>query len=283
MKLLRTIIHAITVAVICAADDDGHGSTARKMTSNHFDVLRADTAINGIYTLREDSLPRKLADRNNSHLFAKSGKATSAKSGKATSTKSDKAAKSSKALGSKAKAEKKVEDDSSLFSTCADVQAKLDTCEAAATAPSWLFVQLADMCTLFRDDDGVFHLESNKFHEDTEWFTDRPMQLEKTEPTAEWFANFNDLFDDEKGMPNAALTIVDDDTSKDVVVSVFAEGYVKEGEGEAPTYGYVLEQSTEQESVMSLEDLMGGKDSVTFDHCSMFVDAYFGVVVVYRL
>ena len=39
-----------------------------------------------------------------------------------------------------------------------------------------------------------------------------------------------------------------------------------------PTYGYVLEQSSQQESVMSLEDMMGGKDSVTFDHCSMFID-----------
>ena len=98
------------------------------------------------------------------------------------------------------------------------------------------------------------------------------MRHEKTEPTAEWYANFNELFDDEKGMPNAALTIVDDDTSKDVVVLVFAEGYIKEGESEVPKYGYVLEQSTEQESVMSLEDMMGGKDSVTFDHCSMFID-----------
>ena len=39
-----------------------------------------------------------------------------------------------------------------------------------------------------------------------------------------------------------------------------------------PTYGYVLEQSTQQESVMSLEDMMDGKDSVSFDHCSMFID-----------
>ena len=45
------------------------------------------------------------------------------------------------------------------------------------------------------------------------------------------------------------------------------------GESEVvPTYGYNLEQSTEQEIVMSLEDIMGGKDSVTFDHCSMFID-----------
>ena len=132
---------------------------------------------------------------------------------------------------------------------------------------------MADMCTLYRDDDGVYHLESSNFHKDTEWFSDRPMQLEKTEATSDWFNNFNELFDDGNGMPNAALTIVDDDMSKDVVVSVFAEGYVKEGEDEGvTTYGYKLDQSTDQ-SVLALESLMeDGEDSVTFDHCSMFID-----------
>ena len=100
------------------------------------------------------------------------------------------------------------------------------------------------------------------------------MQLEKTEATSDWFNNFNELFDDDKGMPNAALTIVDDDMSKDVVVSVFAEGYikVKEEVGAVTMYGYKLEQSTDQESVVALESLMNGEDSVTFDHCSMFID-----------
>ena len=56
-------------------------------------------------------------------------------------------------------------------------------------------------------------------------------------------------------------------------MSVFAPGYVKEGESDAPIYGYKLEQSTEQESVLSLKDVMEGEeDSVTFDHCSMFID-----------
>ena len=44
------------------------------------------------------------------------------------------------------------------------------------------------------------------------------------------------------------------------------------GGGEGHTYGYKLEQSTSQESVMSLEALMDGEDSVTLDHCSMFID-----------
>ena len=285
MKITKTLLLLLFCAFIgiVYADNGGEPSSIvrndismnnternTKKSSNHLrKMVRIETIINILDNFRRNRYLRKLSDNSgNFQLFTKSGKAAS--------TKSDKATKSSKALGSKAKGQKEVEEDtSSLFSTCSDVQAKLDTCEATATAPHWLFVQIADMCTLYRDDDGVFYLESNKFHEDTEWFTDRPMQLEKTEPTAEWFANFNELFDDEKGMPNAALTIVDDDTSKDVVVSVFAEAYVKEGgsEGEV-TYGYELKQSTEQESVLSLEDLMEGKESVTFDHCSMFVDEF---------
>ena len=114
-------------------------------------------------------------------------------------------------------------------------QAKLDTCQAAAAAPKWLFVQMADMCTLYRNEDGEYHIESSKFHKNTEWFTDRPFQFEATQPTSEWFKNFTELFDDEKGMPNAALTIVHDDISRDVVVSVFAEaeaeGYLHQGHG----------------------------------------------------
>eukprot|EP00984_Skeletonema_dohrnii_P033234 scaffold29111_cov155-Skeletonema_dohrnii-CCMP3373.AAC.2 len=164
----------------------------------------------------------------------------------------------------------------SIKASSSSCQAKLDTCLAAAAAPEWLFVQMADMCTLYRNEDGEYHIESSKFHKNTEWFTDRPFQLEATQPTSEWFKNFTELFDDEKGMPNAALTIVHDDISRDVVVSVFAEGNIKdtegEGSGEGQTYGYKLEQSASQESVMSLEALMNGEDSVTLDHCSMFIE-----------
>jgi len=91
------ILHTtFVVAVVCAADDGGHGSTAaisntnrKTMTSNHLGTFRPETALNSIDILRENRLLRKLADSNNFHLFAKSGKAAT--------TKSDKAAKSSKA------------------------------------------------------------------------------------------------------------------------------------------------------------------------------------------
>ena len=126
----------------------------------------------------------------------------------------------------------------------------------------------------------VFRLESNKFHKDTEWFSDRPLRYENTTSTADWFNDFDELFDDGDGMPNAALTIVDDDKSKDVVVSVFVEGYVKDEEGDAPTYGYKLEQSADQQSIMALEELMSG-EVAAFDHCSMFVDEFILPVLPY--
>ena len=52
----------------------------------------------------------------------------------------------------------------------------------------------------------------------------------------------------------------------------YSKGQKEEEEG-VTTYGYKLEQSTDQESVVALESLMeDGKDSVAVDHCSMFID-----------
>lgn len=249
------------IGTLYTANAVDSGVSTKEAISNHLPLIRHETFANVIDTLRAGRIhaaaSRKLEGHTTNgdafHMFAKSAKDAKSKSAKAYS-----------------KGQK--EDDSSLFSSCADVQAELDTYKAAASEPQWLFVQMADMCVMYLKD-GVYYLESSNFHKDTEWFTDRPMQLEKTQPTSEWFNNFNQLFDDGNGMPNAALTIVDDDTSKDVVVSVFAEGYTKEGEvDDVLTYGYKLEQSTEQETVMALESLMNGQESITFDHCSMFIE-----------
>ena len=52
-------------------------------------------------------------------------------------------------------------------------------------------------------------------------------------------------------------------------MSVFAEAYIKEEESDAPI---MVTGLLKLESIVSLEDLMEGKNSVTFDHCSMFID-----------
>ena len=262
---MKFCVLAVIGTLYSAAAVDG-GVSTKEAISNHLPLIRHETFAIAIDTLRagriQAAASRKLeghttTDGDTFRMLRKRAKAAKSKSAKAS------------------------EDDSSLF-TNDDVQAKLDTCEAEldtyktdASKPHWLFVQMADMCVMYLKD-GVYYIESSNFHEDTEWFTDRPMQLEKTQPTSDWFNSFNERFDDGKGMPNAALTFVDGDESKDVVVSVFAEGYTKEGEGDLDvgvlTHGYKLDQSSSQKKVLALEELMGGEDSVEFDHCSMFID-----------
>ena len=159
---------------------------------------------------------------------------------------------------------------------CETYEAELAALKEEMKKPEWLFVQVADKCTLDMSGDTPT-IESATFHPDTEWFTDRPFQFENTTTTQDWFANFNELFSDENGFPNTAMTLVNDNQSMGVAVSVFANGYTKDGEsGDQTVYGYHLIQSEEQEKVQSLEEVMGGQDKVEFDHCSFFIDGTWG-------
>ena len=105
-------------------------------------------------------------------------------------------------------------------------------------------------------------------------FSDRPFTYEDEISTESFFDSFDDSFTaDNGGKPNAAITLVQNDESKDVVVSVFVKAVVKhKDDPDGPTYVYKLEQSDEQESVTSLSDVLGGKDKITYDHCSIFID-----------
>eukprot|EP00984_Skeletonema_dohrnii_P014041 scaffold5865_cov84-Skeletonema_dohrnii-CCMP3373.AAC.5 len=100
-----------------------------KSMSSHLTIFRHESVVNIIHVLSENR-GRRLRPDAVVGVSAKSAKTTS-KSAKASS------------------------------SSC---QAKLDTCQAAAAAPKWLFVQMADMCTLYRNVDGEYHIESRKFH-----------------------------------------------------------------------------------------------------------------------
>ncbi len=150
----------------------------------------------------------------------------------------------------------------------ADVKAKL----AALQQPQLLFTQAADKCVLNMSGDTPT-IESAHFHGDTVVFTDRPLTNENTTSTASWFNNFNEFFNDGDGWPNTAMTFVNEDESVGVVVTAFVNGYIKDEEGNRTIYGYDLNQSEEQKTVRSLEEIMGGKDKVEFDHCSFFIDA----------
>ena len=141
--------------------------------------------------------------------------------------------------------------------------------------PNYLFVQLADQCIFQTTDSGNLVLKSRHFHGDTVKFSDRPFTYEEEISTESFFDSFDDTFNaGNGGKPNAAITLVQNDESKDVVVSVIVKAVVKHRDDpNGPTYVYKLEQSDEQDSVTSLSDVMGGKDKMTYDHCSIFIDA----------
>jgi hypothetical protein len=141
--------------------------------------------------------------------------------------------------------------------------------------PSYLFVQMVDKCTFQTTEGGNTVLKSRHYHGDTVMFSDRPFTYEDTIPTEDHFDNFNATFtNDNGGMPNAAITLIQNDRSIGVVVSVFVKAVVKRRDDpDGPTYVYKLEQSDEQASVRSLSDVMGGRDKVTYDHCSIFIDS----------
>ena len=140
--------------------------------------------------------------------------------------------------------------------------------------PQYLFAQMADQCSFQTTDSGNLVLKSRHFHGDTVKFSDRPFTYEEEISTESFFDSFDDTFNaDNGGKPNAAITLVQNDESKDVVVSVFVKAVVKHRDDpDGPTYVYKLEQSDEQESITSLSDVMGGKDKMTYDHCSIFID-----------
>ena len=166
-------------------------------------------------------------------------------------------------------------------STCASCEAalaeaeeNLATCEETAEEPSYLFVQMADQCIFHITDSGNLVLKSRKIHDTTTVFSDRPFTYEVDVPTESFFDGFEDEFNaDNGGKPNAAITLVKNDVSMDVVVSVFVKVVVKHrNDPDGPTYVYKLEQSDEQASATSLSDIMGGEDKMTYDHCSIFID-----------
>ena len=146
--------------------------------------------------------------------------------------------------------------------------------EKEEEGPKYLFVQMADQCIFQTTDSGNLVLKSRHFHGDTVVFSDRPFTYEEEISTESFFDSFDDLFNaDNGGKPNAAITLVQNDESKDVVVSVFVKAVVKhKDDPDGPTYVYKLEQSDEQDFITSLSDVMGGKDKMTYDHCSIFID-----------
>ncbi len=152
-------------------------------------------------------------------------------------------------------------------------QCKQDLEELKKPSPAYLFVQMADGCIFKQDEDGSISIHSDDFLEDTEQFSDKPFRYESTVPTNEFFDKFDSTyFPDPDDKPNAAITLMDEGVSEGVVVSVFASAFHETDEEGKTVYGYKLTQSEEQDAVKSLKDIMDGKDTNVYDHCSVFID-----------
>ena len=137
MNILKSLILLCGGANLGIVSADPRGGVSEEKKSS--DLLRIfrrpETTHQMMHTLHAGR--RQLVEGKSFQLFAKS---SNAKSDKADSAKS-----------AKAYSKGQKENDSS----CSDVQAELDAYKATATEPHWLFVQMADTCTLYRDNEGV--------------------------------------------------------------------------------------------------------------------------------
>lgn len=150
-------------------------------------------------------------------------------------------------------------------------EVKLAKLEAKAAAPSLLFVQMANNCTLTHKD-GVFTLFTEDMAKDTWSFSDRPFQLEDTIPTAGFVDNFATMFSNETGgAPNAAFTFVheDHDQFAGPLIAVMIQGFSHDD----AHYSYTLGQSGDQADDGSLDSFFHDGDTVTFTDCSLFIDS----------
>ena len=148
---------------------------------------------------------------------------------------------------------------------------------AGTTVPNLLAVQMAESCVLGKDEYGGYYLRSSHWRRATDVFSDRGgPRIGFNLNTSLWFDNFNELFDDGIGAPNAAVTFVGDniETEDQVLVAVFEEAYSKSGDA----YGYKISQSSGQTgggqvgNQTVIEDILGGEDSKTIENCSLFID-----------
>ena len=176
---------------------------------------------------------------------------------------------------------RRVQEDDTCEAALAEAEENLAAYKAQEEAPKYLFVQMADDCSFDITDRGNLVLKSRHFHGDTVVFSDRPFTYEEEMSTESFFDDFDEMFtEDNGGKPNAAITLVQNDESKDIVVSVFVKAVVKHRDDpDGPTYVYKLEQSDEQAAVTSLSDVMGGSGGgddgkTTYDHCSIFIDNF---------
>ena len=102
-------------------------------------------------------------------------------------------------------------------------------------------------------------------------FSDRPYRIEMNKPTKEFVEKFDMMFGDD--LPNAAITFVSEDGEQftgPIVVTLSDPQMTSDG-----TISYNIEQSRNQDGVLSILSIFEHGSSVHFTDCSLFIDGYY--------
>jgi len=164
-------------------------------------------------------------------------------------------------------------------------ETRLQETQDALDAPRRLFVQMAQHCTLERAA-GRYYLRTTDMDADTYVFTEMPLQQANVWPTSIFVGYiFDELFPVEK--PNAAFTFnvynnQSEQTFEGPLISVLLSSHQFILQDDNSTLVvYELRQSSDQGATSPLSRFLRGSDplgnaSVTYEHCSLFIDSASG-------
>jgi len=162
-----------------------------------------------------------------------------------------------------------------------ECEARLQETQDSLDAPRLLFIQMAQHCTLERAA-GRYYLRTTDMDADTYVFTEVPLQGANVWPTSYFVGYlFDEFFPVEK--PNAAFTFnvynnQSEKTFEGPLISVLLSShqYILQ-EDNTTLVIYEIAQSSEQKATSPLSRFFRGADhlgnaSVTYEHCSLFID-----------
>jgi len=171
--------------------------------------------------------------------------------------------------------------DRRLGKSCSDkldkCWSKLETCEAEANTPTFLFTQMGQTCKLKRKKGGDgkdrYEWSSKDMDDDTYVFSDRPYRIAYSILTLDFFKNFGGRFSKKTGgRPNGVMTFrhKDTDAFEGPLIAVYVDAAYQKGSGK---YVYELSQSKDQREVNALDDFFLDGGVVEYESCSLFIDA----------
>ena len=159
-------------------------------------------------------------------------------------------------------------DDSALGEVCGQALADKSACESEASKKKNLFVQTAMNCKLTWIGVGKAKLVTDDIS-DTFQFAEIPFRDEEELSTSDFILGFPSFFPE--GPPNAAITFVSSDDEDMALatplVAIFSNPKMVGG-----GISYDIEQSPNQNDVLSIESFFTNDDKAKFVTCSIFID-----------